>query len=568
MTHLVGRTIGRYQIQEEIGRGGMARVYRALDPSLQRMVALKVLSPQLAVDPEFAERFQREAITAANLRHPNIVLIFDVGEEDGLRYIAMEFVEGRTLHAIIQERGALGLGPAVSIIEGVGAALDHAHQQGAIHRDIKPHNVMVDIGGRVLLTDFGIAQPPDRGEDAARLTRTGVFMGTPEYISPEQASAQKLDGRSDLYSLGITTYEIITGRVPFSGATPQLIVAHVHEPPPPPTSIDADLPWELDAVMARVLAKRPENRYRTAEAFAEALRLVARKRGYPPATRAQLAALVKPHSTAGQSTVALDRDSTQRSQSPVVVPVVPAPVAAPIAARAAPATAVPATDVAPRTPPPRQRPPVEQTQSQSPRAASVPPRTGGRAVPKPAPPPVGSGPNRFVWFVGIGGAAIIFVLLAFMIRSPEGATPIAPPTSKPAASLMPTQLPTETPTPTATPTVTPSPTATPAPPTRTSVPLATAPPNVVPPPATPVPASPVPPTETPATSETPTDNVQPTAAATELPVDTPDVPTTEPPQPATPTNGPPVSTSEATIPTEVPTEQVVPTAPAIATSGQ
>ncbi|MBC8077248.1 MAG: serine/threonine protein kinase, partial [Chloroflexales bacterium] len=186
MTQIVGRRLGRYEVQQEIGRGGMARVYRAVDTLLQRSVAIKVLAPQLGLDPEFARRFEREAITAANLRHPAIVTVYDVGEQDGLRYIAMEFIRGRTLHAIITERGALGLGYCVSILEPVARALDYAHVQGAVHRDIKPHNIMVDVAGRVLLTDFGIAQTPEH-EPGERLTRTGIFMGTPEYISPEQA---------------------------------------------------------------------------------------------------------------------------------------------------------------------------------------------------------------------------------------------------------------------------------------------------------------------------------------------------------------------------------------------
>ncbi|MDQ2998782.1 MAG: protein kinase [Chloroflexota bacterium] len=234
MTHLIGKQLGRFTIQEEIGRGGMARVYRAQDTQLKRTVAIKVLLPQLAVDPEFAQRFERESITAANLRHPNIVTIYDVGEQDGLHYIAMEYVRGHTLHAIIEARGALGLGYAITIIGPVAAALDYAHRQGAVHRDIKPQNIMIDVDGRVLLTDFGIAQAPDGSNTGGeRLTRTGIFMGTPEYISPEQASAQRVDGRSDLYSLGIATYEVITGNVPFSGATPQLIATHAQTLPPP-----------------------------------------------------------------------------------------------------------------------------------------------------------------------------------------------------------------------------------------------------------------------------------------------------------------------------------------------
>ena len=289
MTSLIGRRLGRYELRAELGRGGMARVYRALDTLLQRQVAIKVLAAQLSLDPEFVRRFEREASTAANLRHPAIVTVYDVGEQDGLYYIAMEYVSGRSLHAVLEERSTLGLGYAVSLLEPVARALDYAHGQSAVHRDIKPHNILVDRDGRVLLTDFGIAQTPD--SDGERLTRTGIFMGTPEYISPEQAEARRVDGRSDLYSLGVVAYEIITGRVPFSGATPQLIVAHAQLPPPPPTSVLAHLPGELDEVLAKALAKRPERRYPTGQALVDALRAVAMRYGTPLATREQVAAL-------------------------------------------------------------------------------------------------------------------------------------------------------------------------------------------------------------------------------------------------------------------------------------
>jgi len=270
----------------------MARVYRALDTLLQRQVAIKVLAAQLSLDPEFVRRFEREASTAANLRHPAIVTVYDVGEQDGLYYIAMEYVSGRSLHAVLEERSTLGLGYAVSLLEPVARALDYAHGQSAVHRDIKPHNILVDRDGRVLLTDFGIAQTPD--SDGERLTRTGIFMGTPEYISPEQAEARRVDGRSDLYALGVVAYEIITGRVPFSGATPQLIVAHAQLPPPPPTSVLAHLPGELDEVLAKALAKRPERRYPTGQELVDALRAVAMRYGTPLATREQVAALSEP----------------------------------------------------------------------------------------------------------------------------------------------------------------------------------------------------------------------------------------------------------------------------------
>lgn len=289
MTSLIGRRLGRYELRAELGRGGMARVYRASDLLLQRQVAVKVLAPQLSLDEEFVRRFEREATTAANLRHPAIVTIYDVGEQDGLHYIAMECVDGRSLHYILEERTTLGLGYAISLLDPVARALDYAHEQGAIHRDIKPHNILVDRDGRVLLTDFGIAQTPD--SDGERLTRTGVFMGTPEYISPEQAEARRVDGRSDLYSLAVVAYEVITGRVPFSGATPQLIVAHSQLPPPPPTSVLAHLPSELDEVLTRALAKRAERRYQTGGALIEALRAIASRYGVPAATREQLAGL-------------------------------------------------------------------------------------------------------------------------------------------------------------------------------------------------------------------------------------------------------------------------------------
>ena len=178
MTSLIGRRLGRYELRAELGRGGMARVYSALDTLLQRQVAIKVLAAQLSLDEEFVRRFEREATTAANLRHPAIVTIYDVGEQDDLHYIAMELVSGRSLHAIIEERTTLGLGYAVSLLDPVARALDYAHAQGAVHRDIKPHNILIDHDGRVLITDFGIAQTAD--SDGDRLTRTGVFMGTPE----------------------------------------------------------------------------------------------------------------------------------------------------------------------------------------------------------------------------------------------------------------------------------------------------------------------------------------------------------------------------------------------------
>ena len=292
MSSISGRRIGRYELIEELGRGGMARVYRARDTQLQRIVALKVLAAQLSMDAEFIKRFEREARTAANLRHPHIVTVYDIGEEQGLHYIAMEYIDGLPLHTILERYGALGFGYAIAILEPIANALDYAHQAGAIHRDVKPHNILIDRNGRVVLTDFGIAQTPEADEQ--RLTRTGVFMGTPEYISPEQAEARRVDGRSDLYSLAVVAYEIIAGRVPFSGTTPQLIVAHAQLPPPPISSVVPELPTDLDLVLTRALAKRPERRFPTGNAFVTALRDIAQRNGIKPATTLELAALVVP----------------------------------------------------------------------------------------------------------------------------------------------------------------------------------------------------------------------------------------------------------------------------------
>jgi serine/threonine-protein kinase len=539
MTHLLGKQLGRFTIQEEIGRGGMARVYRAQDTQLKRTVAIKVLLPQLAVDPEFAQRFEREAITAANLRHPNIVTIYDVGEQDSLRYIAMEYVRGHTLHAIIEERGALGLGYAITIIGPVAAALDYAHRQGAVHRDIKPQNIMIDVDGRVLLTDFGIAQAPDGGSSSGqRLTRTGIFMGTPEYISPEQASAQRVDGRSDLYSLGIATYEVITGNVPVSGATPQLIVAHAQTPPPPISTQDQDLPPELDLVMARILAKRPDQRFATGAAFIDELRSVARTNGLGVASPRQLAALVPSAPSAADSTVARSRE-----QLPPVVnppPIMPR-LGSSDPTQVGPTSARPVAPTAPARSRPAVVPPAMPRDQQSGEYASEPaPAPAARRSPAPEPPDNGGGRRGAMVIGGLFGGLLLVVLFVIINRPFAGAGPNVTPTRPLPSSTLPTIAPS------ATPTATPSPTAAPTalPNVATAEPLVTPtsapivpviPTPVPPPPDTPIPEPPSP------DPPTPTEDVPPTPSLTpESP--TPDTPTTAPP-------------TETTIATESPSPE-------------
>ncbi len=372
---LIGRQLGKYLIQQELGRGGMARVYRALDTVLQRPVALKVLAPSLSADPEFARRFEREAITAANLRHPAIVTIFDVGEADGLRYIAMEYIGGRTLNEVIEEHGKLGLPLAIAIVGPVAEALDFAHSHGMVHRDVKPHNIMLDTDGRVLLTDFGIAIDPS--ENTERLTRTGIFMGTPEYISPEQAQAQPLGGRSDLYSLGIVTYEMLVGQVPFAGGTAQQIMGHVYQTPPLISSLDPHSPPELDQIFARVLAKDPNQRFERAGNLVEALRFVAQRYGMATANRDDVAALAIPgNSSAGQATVAI---RPPVSGYPTSTPTTPT------SQRTTPPAAFPIADVFGQTQPatrprPAQTPLGQHIAPPLGAASGGTPAAGGRAV--------------------------------------------------------------------------------------------------------------------------------------------------------------------------------------------
>jgi serine/threonine-protein kinase len=538
MTHLIGKQLGRFTIQEEIGRGGMARVYRAQDMQLKRTVAIKVLLPQLAVDPEFAQRFERESITAANLRHSNIVTIYDVGEQDGLHYIAMEYVRGHTLHAIIERRGALGLGYAITIVGPVAAALDYAHRQGAVHRDIKPQNIMIDIDGRVLLTDFGIAQAPDSGSTGGqRLTRTGIFMGTPEYISPEQASAQRVDGRSDLYSLGIATYEVITGNVPFSGATPQLIVAHAQTQPPPISTQDPDLPPELDLVMARILAKRPDQRFPTGAAFIDELRNVARKNGLAVASPRQLAVLVPSSPSAPDSTIARSREPAPPAAPPPVAP----RLGSSDPTQVGPTSARPAAPTAPARSRPAALPPASPRDGQSGEYAPEPARDPV-AIPRRVasePPGIGGWSGTTV-IGGLFGILLLVVLFVVISRPFAGA----------GASVTPTRpLPSST-----LPTIAPSPTATAS---ATAVPLPTDAPTALPIEATvepvvptdepfvPIVPTPVPPPpDTPIPEPEATETLMPTA---ELPV-TPTV-TLETPTPDTPTTAPP---TEITEPTEAP----------------
>ena len=274
---------GRYRVLNRIGSGGMADVWCADDTQLGRKVALKLLHPRFAADDEFVERFRREASSAAGLQHPNVVGIFDRGEWDGNYYIAMEYLPGRSLKQLVRDHGALDPALAVSLVVQVLKAARFAHRRGIVHRDIKPHNVIVDEEGRAKVTDFGIARA-----GASDMTETGSIMGTAQYLSPEQAQGKPVDARSDLYSIGVLLYELLTGRVPFDGDSPVTIaLKHVSEDPVPPGQLNPAVSPALDAVVMRAMAKDPAQRFQDADAFAAALQHAMAGDGQapPPARR-------------------------------------------------------------------------------------------------------------------------------------------------------------------------------------------------------------------------------------------------------------------------------------------
>ena len=266
------KRIGKYEIVEEIGRGGFAVVYKARDTSLDRIVALKVLHPQHTIDPKFVQRFRQEAQTAARLHHPHIVTIHEVGEEAGQHYIAMAFLPGRTLDKVVDGK-PLPTDRAISIIGQVADALDAIHEQGLVHRDVKPGNVMVDEAGQATLLDFGIV----RAAEGTRLTTTMTTLGTPEYMAPEQAEIAEgtagIDWRADVYALGVVAYETLVGQPPFTGRSPTAILhKHVYEQPPAPRTLNPDLPQEIEPVLLKALAKGREERFQRAGDFAAELR--------------------------------------------------------------------------------------------------------------------------------------------------------------------------------------------------------------------------------------------------------------------------------------------------------
>ncbi len=269
---MLNRTLdNRYTVLEHIGGGGMAEVYRAHDNLLDRAVALKVLRTQFTNDDEFVTRFRREAKAAAGLSHPNIVNIYDVGRDEDIYYIVMEYISGETLKDKIVREAPIGTNEAVNIIIEIAEALEHAHQNNLVHCDIKPHNILITRSGRVKVTDFGIA----RAVTSTTMTQTGTILGSVHYFSPEQARGSVIDLKSDIYSLGIVLYEMVTGTLPFIGESPIAIaLKHLQQEPKLPRIINSEIPPLLEAVMLKALAKNPADRYDSTREMISDLRLV------------------------------------------------------------------------------------------------------------------------------------------------------------------------------------------------------------------------------------------------------------------------------------------------------
>jgi eukaryotic-like serine/threonine-protein kinase len=306
---------GRYRIVRKLGSGGMANVYLAEDEELGRRVAIKILNDRHASDESFVERFRREAKNAAGLSHPNIVSVYDRGEAEGTYYIAMEYLEGRSLKDRIVAEGPLPISAAIEVTRQILRALGFAHRRGIVHRDIKPHNVLLAQDGaadgdpRFKVTDFGISRTT-----TSQMTEAGSIVGTAQYLSPEQARGAPVDQRSDIYSVGVVLYELLTGKLPFSGETPlEVAMKHLSEVPKSPSALRPDVPTDLDMIVLRALAKDPEDRFPSAEEMERELARVAGGGGVTAETAEAATAVL---SGAGLAETA----PTMISRRPVVAP--------------------------------------------------------------------------------------------------------------------------------------------------------------------------------------------------------------------------------------------------------
>ena len=388
----IGAVLAGYRVESLLGRGGMSVVYLAEHVSLGRKVALKVLASPLAHDPSFRERFTRESQRAAGLDHPNVIPIYDAGEvdggdADGLLYIAMRYVDGPDLRSLLRREGRLGVGRTLFMLEQVASALDAAHDNDLIHRDVKPSNILIaEPSEHVYLTDFGVAKQTS----APDLTRTGIFVGTIEYAAPEQIEGLTLDRRTDVYALGCVLYECLAGRPPFErDAEVAVMHAHLTSPPPRLTEVRQDLPKELDRVVTRAMAKSRDERFATAPELVDAAHAVLRR------------SATTSHSVA------------ERYEDPVAV----------ISVDGSGEADLPVAE----TPPPSPAPPASQVESpvqepMGPPAVSAPPPDppGGRRAP--------SMPRWGLTAILVALAAIVSATAAYLVARDDGESTAAPPT--------------------------------------------------------------------------------------------------------------------------------------------
>lgn len=307
MEDLTGKQFGPYQIVSPLGEGGMAAVYKAYQPGIDRYVAIKVLPKHFAQDPQFFERFEQEAKLLAKLQHPHILPIHDYGKSDGYTYMVMPLVEGGDLNDLLTGK-RFTLEETEQVVSQVGDALDYAHTQGIVHRDVKPSNILIDPRGNCLLTDFGIAKLV---EGSSSLTGTGNIIGTPDYMSPEQGLGKKLDGRSDIYALGVILYEMVTGQVPYRAETPMaVVVKHIQDPLPPPSKADPTISESVERVILKSLAKQPDDRYATPDEMVKAFQSAVQS-----ATAAQVTKPVDDRTRLGSGFVAKTAQPAPQSSS-------------------------------------------------------------------------------------------------------------------------------------------------------------------------------------------------------------------------------------------------------------
>ncbi|TAK14486.1 MAG: tetratricopeptide repeat protein [Anaerolineae bacterium] len=350
MQELIGKTLGGYQIIEQIGKGGMASIFKAYQPSLDREVAIKIMPPYFAQqDESFTTRFKREARAIAKLRHPNILVVMDFGEEGEYAYIVMEYIAAGTLKEQM-EQGPMTLRQISTLVGQIAGALDYAHTEGVVHRDIKPSNILMSKKDWALLTDFGLA----RMVGGSMLTQSGMTVGTPAYMSPEQGSGDPVDHRTDIYSLGVMLYEMVTGEVPYTAETPMaIVVKHIVDPLPMPRAKRPDLPEEVQRIILKALAKKPTDRYQRAGEIAEALNAALADHGdwsaanrptvVSPAATMAIGATPPP---AEGATAVMSRDAAMAAVLGDPIP--------PVSTRAAQMAAV--TPAAPATPAPAKKP--------------------------------------------------------------------------------------------------------------------------------------------------------------------------------------------------------------------